>query len=476
MPFLEKVEIIDAGSEGKAVARVDNRVIFIPYGVPGDIVDVQVTAKKKSFFEGRIVNFHARSPYRVEPACEHFGLCGGCRWQNMDYNRQLFYKQKQVKDHFDRIGKFDYPELMPIIGSDDVFFYRNKLEYTFSNRKWFTGPRPESGMNENTNGLGFHLPGLFDRILDIEKCHLQADPSNEIRQAAREYALENRLTFYDVKTWQGLMRNIIIRNARTGQIMVIVVFHDNEPEIISGFLSFLRDRFPEIISLMYVVNAKRNDDISDQEIILFHGQPYMEEDLTAFHPDDAALKFRIGPVSFFQVNVKQAERLYRTAAQMAGFTGNEIVYDLYSGTGTIACYIAKYVQKVIGLEYVATAVDDAFTNAGLNGIGNVSFFAGDIAKVLDDGFFTQNGRPDVIITDPPRNGMHEKVIGQIRSARPQKVVYISCNPATQARDIQLMSDNYKVVAVQPVDMFPHTQHVENIALLEKREQGIMTND
>jgi len=469
LPLLEKVEIIDAGAEGKAVARVENRVVFIPFGVPGDIVDVQVTGRKKSFFEGRIVKFHVMSSSRVEPACVHFGLCGGCRWQNMDYDRQLHFKQKQVQDNFDRIGHFKYPEIRPILGSDNIYFYRNKLEYTFSNRKWFTGARPEAGSNENTNGLGFHLPGMFDRILDIEKCHLQADPSNEIRQAAREYAFENNLSFYDVKTWQGLMRNLVIRTTQAGEVMVIVVFHDEEDEVIRGFLSFLERRFLEITSLLYVINGKHNDDISDQEIRLFAGKPWLEEILKAFHPGDPPLKFRIGPVSFFQVNVKQAEKLYSTAVEMAGFKGQETVYDLYSGTGTIACYIAKYVKKVVGLEYIPSAVADAFENAGLNGIDNVDFMAGDIAKILDDDFFEKHGRPEVIITDPPRSGMHEKVIRQILAARPEKVVYISCNPATQARDIQLLSEHYEVLAVQPVDMFPHTQHVENIALLVKRE-------
>jgi 23S rRNA (uracil1939-C5)-methyltransferase len=466
---MEKVEIIDAGAEGKAVARVDNRVIFIPYGVPGDIVDIQVTGKKKSFFEGKIINFHQHSHFRVDPLCEHFGLCGGCRWQNMNYEKQLYFKQKQVKDHFDRIGKFEYPEIRPIIGSDDVFYYRNKLEYTFSNRKWFTGQRPESGLNVNTNGLGFHLPGMFDRIIDIEKCHLQAEPTNAIRLAVRDYALEKGLSFYDVKTWEGLLRNLLIRNTLTGQLMVIVVFKDDEPEIINGLLSFIKESFPGITSLMYVINPKRNDDISDLEIRLFHGKPYMIEELPAFNTTDPYLKFKIGPVSFFQVNVKQAARLYRTAADMADFRGNETVYDLYSGTGSIACYIAKYVNKVVGLEYIPSAVSDAFENAALNNITNISFHSGDIAKELTAEFFAANGSPDIIITDPPRSGMHEKVVQQIIAARPQKVVYISCNPATQARDIQLMSEFYKVMAVQPVDMFPHTQHVENVALLVRRE-------
>jgi 23S rRNA (uracil1939-C5)-methyltransferase len=468
LPFLEKVEVIDAGAEGKAVARVNNRVVFIPFAVPGDIVDVQVTKKKKSFFEGRIVQFHEHSPFRTEPVCEHFGLCGGCRWQNMSYEKQLYFKQKQVKDHFDRIGKFEYPEIRPILASEEVFFYRNKLDYTFSNRKWHTGERPENGEYENSNGIGFHLIGMFDRIIDIEKCHLQPDPSNEIRLAVKAYALSKGLTFYDAKTWEGLLRNLIIRNTLSGQLMVIMVFKEDEAEIIRELLQFIKDRFPAITSLMYVINPKKNDDISDLEIKLFHGRPYMLEEFPAFHTDDPHLKFKIGPVSFFQTNAKQAARLYKIAAEMAGFEGHETVYDLYSGAGTIACYVSKYVEKVVGLESIPAAVADAGENAVLNGNANVTFHAGDIAKILNEEFFEAHGRPDIIITDPPRNGMHDKVVEQILATRPQKVVYISCNPATQARDIQLMSEFYEIKAVQPVDMFPHTQHVENVVCMVTR--------
>lgn len=464
-PAFEQVEILDAGSEGNAVARVDNRVIFIPYGVPGDVVDLQVYKKKKSFFEARITHFHRHSPDRVTPPCPHFGLCGGCRWQNMDYARQLFYKEKQVKDNFDRIGKFDYPEIRPILPSESEFHYRNKLEFTFSNRKWFAERRPEGVDIQNANGLGFHLPGMFDRIIDIERCFLQEDLSNRIRLAARQYALDQGLSFYDARNWEGLLRNLIIRNTTTGQWMVIVVFRDDEPEPIREMLSHLRDSVPEITSLMYVINPKHNDDISDLEVRLFHGNPYIIEEIPAFSPDHAPLQFKIGPVSFFQTNTRQAARLYRTAAEFAGFTGEELVYDLYSGTGTIACYIAPYVRKVVGLEYIPSAVGDAEKNARLNGLDNLSFHSGDIARIMDAEFFLKNGTPDVIITDPPRAGMHEKVVRQILEARPEKVVYVSCNPATQARDIHLMSENYRVTAVQPVDMFPHTQHVENVVLL-----------
>jgi 23S rRNA (uracil1939-C5)-methyltransferase len=468
-PIIENVEILDAGAEGKAVARVDNRVIFIPYGVPGDIVDVKVTRKKQSFYEGRIINFHKFSALRAEPVCEHFGLCGGCRWQNMNYENQLFFKQKQVKDHFDRIGKFDYPAIRPILPSEDIYFYRNKLDYTFSDRKWFTEKRTEAEEAINSNGIGFHLPGMFDRIVDIEKCHLQPDPSNDIRLSVRSYSLSEGLSFYNAKTWEGLLRNLIIRNTLTGQLMVIIVFRDEEEDIIRELLQHVKDKFPAITSLMYVINPKKNDDISDLEVRLFHGNPYILEELGAFHPSDPRLKYKIGPVSFFQTNTKQAARLYRVAAEMAGFQGNEIVYDLYSGAGAIACYVSNYVRKVIGLEYIPSAVTDAIENARLNAITNASFHSGDIAKVLDRDFFEAHDRPDIIITDPPRNGMHEKVVHQILAARPEKVVYISCNPATQARDIQLMSEIYEIKAVQPVDMFPHTQHVENVVLLEKKQ-------
>ena len=467
LPFFEKVAILDAGAEGKAVARVDNRVIFVPYGVPGDVVDLQVTGKKKSYYEARITAMHSPSQWRIDPVCQHFGLCGGCRWQNMDYSRQLHYKQKQVKESFDRIGKFDYPEIRPIIPSDPIYFYRNKLEYTFSNRKWHIDPKPEGEEHIHSNGLGFHLPGRFDRVLDIEKCHLQADPSNDIRLKAREFALSEGLSFYDVKTWEGLLRNLVIRNTTTGEWMVIMVFRDDEEEVIRKFMTHLQNNFPSITSLMYAINPKKNDDISDLEIRLFHGNPCLIEELPAFHSDHPPLKFRIGPVSFFQTNARQAEKLYRVAAEFADFKGDELVYDLYSGTGTIACYIAPYVKKVIGLEYIPSAVTDAGENALLNGFSNTAFHSGDIAKVMDEDFFQENGIPDVIITDPPRAGMHEKVIRQILQARPGKIVYVSCNPATQARDIRILADHYRVTAIQPVDMFPHTQHVENVVRLDK---------
>ena len=474
LPFFESVEIVDAGAEGMAIARAQNRVIFVPYGVPGDVVDVQVTRKKKSFFEGKITNFHRYSDLRTEPVCEHFGICGGCRWQNMAYKHQLFFKQKQVKDNFDRIGKFDYPEITPIIGSENVFFYRNKLDYTFSNRKWFTGPRPEFRTDTNANGLGFHLPGMFDRILDIERCHLQADPSNEIRLAVRQYALDKGLSFYDAKTWEGFLRNLIIRNTRSGQVMVIMVFKEDIEDVISDMMAFIRDKFPQITSLMYVINPKKNDDISDLEVRLFHGNPFLIEEMPVYSAgtpshgvEMESLKFKVGPISFFQTNSAQASTLYRAAIQLADLQGHETVYDLYSGTGTIACYVSPLVKKVIGIEYIPSAVDDAHENARLNDVTNATFVAGDIAKTLHAEFVSEHGRPEVIITDPPRSGMHENVVKQIVEIAPEKVIYISCNPATQARDIALMAEHYKITAVQPVDMFPHTQHVENVVCLMK---------
>lgn len=472
LPFFEAIEIIDAGAEGMAVAKVNNRVIFIPYGVPGDIVDIQVYRRKKSFFEGKVVNFHKYSPLRTKPVCEHFGTCGGCRWQNMQYTHQLYFKQKQVKDNFDRIGKFEYPEIQPIIPSQNVYHYRNKLDFTFSNRKWFTGPKPES--RTDANGLGFHLPGMFDRILDIEECHLQPEPSNEIRLAVRDYALERGLSFYDAKTWEGFLRNLIIRNTAAGGLMVIMVFRDDLRDEIEAIMTFIRDRFPSVTSLMYAINPKRNDDISDLEIRLFHGEPFIIEEMLLYHSGTPSrsrgmesLKFKIGPVSFFQTNSNQASVLYQTAIRFAGLKGNETVYDLYSGTGTISCFVSSQVKKVVGIEYIPAAVADAFENARLNNVVNGNFKAGDIAKVLNPEFVEEHGKPDVIITDPPRSGMHEDVVKQILEIAPEKVVYISCNPATQARDIALMTGAYIVTAVQPVDMFPHTQHVENVVALER---------
>jgi 23S rRNA (uracil1939-C5)-methyltransferase len=466
--ILEDVPILDAGSEGKAIAKHGELVIFVPYAVPGDVLDLEIIGKKKSFAEGRISRVKEKSGKRADARCIHFGLCGGCKWQNMMYEEQLFYKQKQVQDNFERIGKFDFPQLSPILPSENIFHYRNKLEFTFSNRKWLTGPFTPGMQEENMDGLGFHLPGMFDRILDIQECHLQAEPSNEIRMAVREYALKNELSFYDVKRWEGLLRNLIIRTTRSGEVMVIMVFSREEEDAIYPMLDHLKARFPSVSSIMYVINPKKNDDISDLEIRHFHGADHIIEEMPAYKFPGKPLRFKIGPVSFFQTNSMQAERLYRIAADFADFKGHETVYDLYTGTGTISNYIAPYIKKAVGIEYVPAAVEDARENARFNGFDNLVFHPGDIARTLNSDFVQENGRPDIIITDPPRAGMHEKVVKQILEIAPEKIIYISCNPATQARDIALMSEKYAVTAIQPVDMFPHTQHVENVVRLELR--------
>jgi 23S rRNA (uracil1939-C5)-methyltransferase len=462
-PLYEQVEITDAGSEGKAVARVDNRVIFVPYVVPGDIVDIQVVRKRKSYFEGRAVKINSYSDQRAEPQCSHFGLCGGCRWQNMDYKYQLHYKQKQVVDNLERIGGLSLPEISPILGSENIYYYRNKLEYTFSNRKWFVEkPDPDQPEVQNRSGLGFHLPGMFDRILDIDNCYLQRDPSNDIRLAVRDFTLKNEYEYYDVKKWDGYLRNLIIRTSSRGDLMVIIVFRYVDHIKGPALMDHLMQAFPEITSMMFVINDKRNDDISDLEVRLYKGDPYIMEEMDG-------LKFKIGPKSFFQTNADQAGKLYKIALDFAGLTGKELVYDLYTGTGTIATYISRYAKNVIGLEYIESAIEDAKENASLNKIENTSFYAGDILRILDDSFIAEHGRPDVIITDPPRAGMHEKVVRQMLKASPEKIVYVSCNPATQARDLAILKDEYEILKVQPVDMFPHTHHVENVVLLAKRQ-------
>ena len=467
LPLIENLEIFDAGAEGKAVGRWNEKIVFVPFAAPGDIVDVQVIKKKKSFLEGRVVNIRQASPLRIEPKCSHFGLCGGCKWQHLSYDEQLKFKQKQVKDSLDRIAKVSYPEVLPIIGSENTFYYRNKLEYTFTNRRWITGfdPSKEEGGPKELNGLGFHLPGMYDKILDIEECFLQKDPSNKIRLAVKDYAIKNNLTFYNVRHWEGLLRNLLIRTSSIGDLMVIVVFREDSGDEIKGLMDFLKTTFPEITSLMYVINDKKNDVISDLEIQLYDGNPFIMEEMPSPISGQEPLKFKIGPISFYQTNSEQAYQLYKTAFEFAGFKGDELVYDLYTGTGTIANFIARFAGKVIGVEYVEEAVKDAFENAKLNGIENVDFYAGDLAKVLDESFIEKHGKPDIIITDPPRAGMHEKVVRQMIVAQPEKIVYVSCNPATQARDLAILDEKYEVSKVQPVDMFPQTHHVENVVLL-----------
>ncbi len=468
LPAFENVEIIDAAAEGKCIARIEEKIVFVPFTAPGDIVDIQVVKKKKSYLEGRVTNFHKQSDLRVEPKCLHFGLCGGCKWQHISYKSQLENKQKQVHDNISRIAKVEVGEFFPIIGAEKEYYYRNKLEYTFSNRRWLTeldAPKSAGGP-QITDGLGFHLPGMFDKILDIEECFLQKDPSNDIRLAIKKYAIDNNLDFYNVRNHEGFLRNLIIRTSSTGDLMVIVSFRYDDMDI-ADLMQFIADKFPEITSLMYVVNEKLNDTIWDLDIVLFKGNPYLLEEMKSPIDGKPNLKFKIGPVSFYQTNPEQAYKLYKAAFDFADFKGDELVYDLYTGAGTIAAFIASSVKKVVGIESVEEAVEGAHKNAKLNNIENVEFYAGDMLKLLKDDFITQHGRPDIIITDPPRAGMHERVVNQILAMAPDKIVYVSCNPATQARDVALLSKNYDVVKAQPVDMFPQTHHVENVLLLVK---------
>jgi 23S rRNA (uracil1939-C5)-methyltransferase len=463
LPFLEKVRITDIAAEGNALARVENMVVFVPMLIPGDVVDLQVIRKRKKFMEGRVVRFHEYSSDRIKPRCSHFGICGGCRWQHLPYKLQLQFKANQVKDNLLRIGKIDLPDIKPIIGSADEFLYRNKLEYTFSNRRWYTKEEVESGIEfEKENALGFHIPGLFDKVLDIDICHLQPEPTNFIRKAVRKYAIANDLEFFDLREQKGFLRNLIVRNTLSGEVMVIIVFFHEDVRKRENLLDFLESEFPIITSLYYVINSKKNDSLNDQSPILYTGKQYITEEMDG-------LIFRIGPKSFSQTNTRQAQNLYNVARQFAALSGGETVYDLYTGTGTIANFVAASARKVIGIEYVEEAVHDAEINSSLNKINNTFFFAGDMKEILTDEFMNDNGRPDVIITDPPRAGMHEDVVRAILRASPSRIVYVSCNAATQARDILLLSVSYKVVCVQPVDMFPHTHHVENVALLTRKE-------
>jgi len=460
--ILENVEIIDAGAEGKAIARVNEMVVFVPFVVPGDVVDIRIVSRKRRFFEGRAVKFHKFSDMRVDPVCSHFGICGGCKWQGMDYSRQLYYKQKQVQDNFSRIGHLEFPGIMPIKGAAHTEYYRNKLEYTFSTHRWLTDAEmnipPEA---RDMNALGFHIPGMFDRVLDIQHCYLQSNISNRIRLALKDFAINRQISFYNIRNFEGDLRNLIVRNSNTGDLMVIVVFGTDDPGRIETVMRFVSDRFPEITSLFYVVNQKHNDTINDLIPVLYSGIPHMTEAMDG-------LEFRIGPLSFFQTNSVQALELYTITREFAGLTGTESVYDLYTGTGTIANFIAHRAGRVVGIEYVEPAVRDARMNSELNAISNTVFYSGDMAKVLTSEFINNNGTPDVVITDPPRAGMHEKVVKSILEAGPRKIVYVSCNPATQARDISLMAAQYRISQVQPVDMFPHTHHVENVCLLELR--------
>ena len=467
--FINNVEIIDAGSEGMSIAKPEEKVVFIPFGAPGDIVDIQVFKKKSNCFDGKIVNIVKESDKRVKPVCQHFGLCGGCKWQHLDYQWQLYYKQKQVKDNLDRIAKIEYPEITPILGCEKQYYYRNKVEYSFSNRKWLTDGAPAGTYTEEQcKGFGYHLPGLFDRVIDIEHCYLQAEPSNEIRLFIKEFTMEKGLSYHNVRAHQGTMRNVIVRCNGKGEFMVIIIINEENPIVRNELIPALSEKFPQIISIMLVINPKFNDTISDLPFECLKGDPYLIETMNSPRIGFEDLSFRVGPVSFFQTNVYQAERLYKAAFDLADVSGNELMYDLYTGTGTIALYFSRFVKKVVGIEYVEEAIADARINAQINNIDNATFYAGDMAKVLDDAFIVENGTPDIIVTDPPRAGMADKVIEQLKKIKAKKIIYISCNPATQARDLQLLNDLYEVVAVQPVDMFPHTQHVENIASLKLR--------
>ena len=465
LPLLEKVTITDVAAEGKAVAKVNELVIFVPYVVPGDVVDLQVKRKKNHYAEAVAVKFHEKSPLRTEPFCSHFGVCGGCKWQCLSYEEQLKYKQKQVFDNLTRIGKVELPEFRPILGSEKTRFYRNKLEFTFSNKRWLTEEEVKQDVKyDQMNAVGFHIPGAFDKVLAIDKCWLQDDISNQIRNAVRDYAYAHKFPFFDLRTQEGLLRNIMIRTSSTGELMVVLqckVTDDEGRRKMEEILQFMADSFPQITSLMYVINNKCNDTIGDLDVEVFKGNDHIFEEMEG-------LRFKVGPKSFYQTNSEQAYNLYKVAREFAGLTGNELVYDLYTGTGTIANFVARQARKVVGIEYVPEAIEDAKVNSALNGIDNTLFYAGDMKDILTNDFIAEHGRPDVIITDPPRAGMHNDVIDVILAAEPKCIVYVSCNPATQARDLQLLDGKYKVTAVQPVDMFPHTHHVENVVQLERR--------
>lgn len=463
LPILENIQITDCAAEGKSLARVNDMVVFVPFCVPGDIVDLQVRKKRHSYMEAEVIRFVEKSAVREEPFCEHFGVCGGCKWQNLPYDKQLEMKQRQVYEQLTRIGKVELPEFMPILGSRKIREYRNKLEFGCSNKRWMTREEIASGEPAGEmRTIGFHITGAFDKILPIHNCHLMDGLQNEIRNFIYQYAIDNDLTFFDLRQQTGLLRDVMVRNSNTGEWMVLVQFHydvEGDRERSLQLMEALADRFPQITSLLYVDNQKCNDTFGDLELTLYKGNDHIFEIMEG-------LRFKVGPKSFYQTNTDQAYHLYSVARQFAGLTGEEVVYDLYTGTGTIANFVARSAKKVVGIEYVPEAIEDAKVNSDINGIGNTLFFAGDMKDILTDEFIAGHGRPDVIITDPPRAGMHPDVVETILRAKPRRIVYVSCNPATQARDLQLLDRLYKVVAVQPVDMFPHTPHVENVVALE----------
>ena len=466
LPLLEKIEIIGVAAEGKALARVNDLVVFVPYVVPGDVVDLQVRRKKHSYAEAEAVKFHEYSKELSQPFCKHSGICGGCKWQCLAYEYQLKYKQQQVVDALTRIGKVELPPVMPILGSENICEYRNKLEFTFSNKRWLTWDEVAQNVQyDNMNALGFHIPGAFDKVLDIQECALMQGLNNRLRNGIREFANKEGVPFYDLRSHSGVLRSMMLRTSSTGEVMLLLqarVECENDRVLLEKVLQYVADSFPEVTSLLYVVNNKCNDTFGDLEVVTYKGTDVIYEEMEG-------LRFKVGPKSFYQTNSKQAYNLYKVARDFAALTGEEVVYDLYTGTGTIANFVASKAKKVVGVEYVEDAIIDARVNAQLNGFDNLAFFAGDMKDILTRDFISEHGRPDVIITDPPRAGMHEDVISTILFAAPKRIVYVSCNPATQARDLQLLDVDYKVMAVQPVDMFPHTHHVENVVLLERKD-------
>lgn len=462
LPEIPGVEITDVAAEGNALARVDEMVVFIPFGAPGDIADIKIDKKKKNYAEAHITRLVEPSPIRLEPRCEHFGVCGGCRWQHLPYDFQLKCKQKQVSDALDRIAKIPYPEITPILGSENIWAYRNKMEYTFSDKMWLTFEQMKSGEEfPDRRAAGFHIPGAFDKVLDIHACHLQDDLGNRLRLFVKNFGKAHGYTFYNLRENHGFLRTLMIRIASTGEVMAVMAVGEDNPAQIEELMGAIAAEFPEITSLFYAVNTKVNDSLGDVEMSLYSGRGWIEEEMEG-------LRFRIGPKSFYQTNSLQAQRLYSVAREFASLKGDELVYDLYTGTGTIACFIARGVKHVVGIEYVPEAIADAKINAEANGLDNTEFYAGDMKDVLTSAFIAEHGRPDVMIVDPPRAGMHEDVVKVILEAEPSRIVYVSCNPATQARDLALLHEKYDIVAVRPVDMFPHTQHVENVVALVKR--------
>jgi len=460
---LSNVEIIDIAEGGKCVGKSDNTVVFVKNTVPGDVVDISIIKTKRRYYEGVITQFLSFSPHRTEAKCLHFGVCGGCKWQHLKYEEQLKFKQKLVKDNFERIAKVDVQNMEAIIPSESIYYYRNKLEFTFSDKRWLTNDefKNTSENNHELRGLGFHIPGQYNKVLNVDSCYLQASPSNQIRLAVKEYTVANNYSYYNIKEQTGLMRNLIVRTSNQNEVMVIVVFGQNEKEKIDALLNHISDVIPQITALMYVVNTKANDTISDLDVVLYKGKDYITEKMDN-------IIYKVGPKSFFQTNSEQAYTLYKTVKELAALKGNETVYDLYTGTGSIAIFVAPYAKKVIGIDYIEQAIENANENSRLNGLDNTMFTWGIIEKVLDDAFAVKHGQPDVVITDPPRSGMHPNVITQILKLAPQKIVYISCNPSTQARDVALLNESYEVSLIQPVDMFPHTEHVENVVLLLRK--------